>query len=285
MKSLHVLFLTAAVLLCLFLPSPAFAQPAQISYTVTLNWFSLQVTYPSEVMPGEALNVSVQGTPEGTGVYLQNLTAIIYYADASGLHQLASQTLVSNPTFAYAYYYGAPPTGSFSKSFTVNVPQDAPRTSLMAVFSETAQYSNYYANYYYEPNPFAYWYYGNPVFYSFYPAFTTSTDQGISPLSYIEATTPEYVALQSEYHMLQQQLNQTQTQNQQLQTTITRQSAMISQLNQQLTSANSTAQTYEAVAVVFVIIALALAAFSIYQTRSKAKMKRTGTSEEPNQLE
>jgi hypothetical protein len=272
MKSLCAILVTAAILLSLSLPSLAFAQPAQISYTVTLNWFSLQVTYPSEVMPGETLNVSVQGTPESTGVYLQNLTAAIYYADASGLHQLASQTLVSNPAYVYAYY-GAPPTGSFSVSFTVNVPRDAPRTSLMAVFSETTQYNNYYSNYYYEPYPFAYWYYRNPLFYSFYPAFTASTDEGISPLSYIKATTPEYVTLQSAYNMVQQQLNQTQTQNRQLQTTITQQNATISQLNQQLTSANTTAQTYKAVAAVFVIIAVALAAFSIYQMRSKAKMK------------
>jgi exonuclease VII large subunit len=68
-------------------------------------------------------------------------------------------------------------------------------------------------------------------------------------------------------------MNQTQAQNQQLQTTITRQSAMISQLNQQLTSANTAAQTYEAVAAIFIIGAVALAGFSIYQKRNKSKIK------------
>jgi hypothetical protein len=221
-------------------------------------------------MPGDTFNVNVQGTPKGSSVYLQNLNATIYYADAAGLHQLASHILVSNPASNYGYY--GVPAGNFSVSFTVSVPEDAPRTSLVAMFSETTQYNNF-SPYYFMPYPFSYSFFGNPIFYSYYPAFSTATDQAVSPLSYIKATTPEYVTLQSEYRMLQQQLNQTQTQNQQLQTTITQQSAMISQLNQQLRSSNTTGETYEAVAAVFIIVAVALAALSIYQMRTKAKMK------------
>jgi hypothetical protein len=74
--------------------------------------------------------------------------------------------------------------------------------------------------------------------------------------------------------MLQQQLNQTRTQNNQLETTISQQSIMLSQLNQQLTSANGTVQTYQIVAIGSVIIAGALAAFSIYQLKSKGKTRR-----------
>ena len=206
MKSATCLFVTLAVLLSLSVPGLVFAQPAQVSYTANLNWFSLQVTYPSEVMPGDTFNVSVQGTPKGSSVYLQNLTAAIYYVDAAGLHQLVSQILVSNPASAYGYsygYYGAP-AGSFSESFPVTVPQDAPRTSLVATFSESTLYNNY-APYYYGPYPFSYWLMGNPIFYSYYPSYTATADQAIAPLSYIKATTPEYVTLQSEYRMVQQQ--------------------------------------------------------------------------------
>jgi hypothetical protein len=151
------------------------------------------------------------------------------------------------------------------------VPEAAPRTALIALFSETTIFNNYYANSYNGPYPFSYWYYGNPLFYSFYPAFTTSLDQGISPLSYIKATTPEYVALQSEYQMIQRQLNQTQIQNKQLQTTITQQNTMISQLSQQLASANAASGTYEAVAACFAMAAVALAAFIVYEMRSNPK--------------
>ena len=273
MKSALAFFVTAALLLPTSLFTPAFAQPTQVSYVVNLNLFTLQVMYPSEVMPGDNVTVNIQGSPKSNSLYLQSLTATIYYADAAGLHQITTQNLVSNPANIYGYY-ASNTTGSFSKSFMVNVPQNAPRTALVAIFAETVQ-SNNYNNYGY-PSYFGYLYYGNPLFYSYYPSYSTTTDDAIAPLSYIKATTPEYVALQSEYQMLQQQLNQTQTQNKQLQTTNSQQSTMISQFNQQLTSTNGTAKTYQMVAVVFAIIAVALAAFSIYQLRSKEKTQETG---------
>jgi hypothetical protein len=274
MKSALAFLVTAALLLSVSMFNPALAQATQVSYVVNLNSFTLQVTYPSEAMPGDNVTVNIQGSPKSNSIYLQSLTATIYYADAAGLHQVATQNLVSNPTNNYGYY-GSYTPGSFSKNFTVNVPQNTPRTSLVAIFSETVQ-SNNYNNYNY-PSYFGYLYSGNPLFYSYYPSYSTTTDDAIAPLSYIKATTPEYVALQSEYQMLQQQLNQTQTQNKQLQTTISQQSTMISQLNQQLTSTNGTTQTYQMAAVVFVIIAVALAAFSIYQLkkqRENAKDRR-----------
>jgi hypothetical protein len=274
-KSKQVLLVTVALFLSVSLFGPAFAQVAQASYTVNLNSFSLQVMYPSEVMPGDTVTVTVQGTPKSNSLYLQSLTATIYYADAAGLHQLASQNLVNSSASPYGYY-GAP-TGSFSKSFTVNIPQNTPRTSLVAVFFETIQQSSsyYYSDYYwpYYGSNWYYGYYGSPMFYAFSPSYSTATDQAIAPLSYVKATTPEYVALQSEYQMLQQQLNQTQSQNQQLETTIAQQSATISQLNEQLTSANNATQTYQTVAAIFAIIAVVLAAFSIYQMRSRRKTK------------
>jgi hypothetical protein len=276
MKLLIVFLAASAIFLFLSLPSVAFAQSTQVSYTVNLNSFSLRVTYPSEVMPGGTLNVSVQGTPKTSSVYLQNLTATVYYADAAGMHQLASQTLISNPvsSYGYGYSYTAVPTGSFINSFTVNVPQDAPRTSLVAVFSETTQYYNSYMYfpYYYGPYPYTFGFTGGALSY-YYPSYNTATDQAISPLSYIKAATPEYVALQSQYQTLQQQLTQIQSQNQQQETTITQQSAMINQLNQQLSSANSATQAYEIIAITFIVIAVAFAALSISLMRSKAKMK------------
>ena len=187
-------------------------------------------------------------------------------------HCLRIFELRTNPANGYGFYW----TGSSSKSFTVSVPENASRSSLVAVFSETVQF-NYYALYYggYWPY-YGYGWYPN-IQYGLYPSYSleTRTDDAIAPLSYIEATTPEYMALRSTYQTVQQQLNQTQAQNRQLQTTVTQQSAMINQLNQQLTSANTTAETYEAVAAVFVIIAVASAAFSIYQMRSRANMKDT----------
>jgi hypothetical protein len=265
MKSAVTFLVTAALLLIVYLFNPAFAQPTQVSYVVNLNSFTLQVTYPSEVMPGGNVTVNIQGSPKSNKLYLQNLTATIYYADATGLHQLATQNIVSNPPNNYGYYESyaneSYTTGSFSENFTVNVPRNAPRTSLVAIFSEIVQSQSLVLN---------------------YASYTTTTDDAIAPLSYIKATTPEYVTLQSEYQMLQRQLNQTQAQiaqNKQLQATISQQSTMISQLNQELASANGTAQTYEIVAVVFVsiavaIIAVALTTFSIYREKQRENSKQ-----------
>jgi hypothetical protein len=271
MKLVLACLVNAALLLSVFLFNPALAQQAQVSYAVNLSSLTLQVTYPSEVMPGGVVTVNIQGSPKGNSLYLQSLTATIYYADAAGLHQLAAQTIVSNLVSNTYGYYAPYTTGNFSKNFTVTVPQDAPRTSLVAVFSETVRSNNYY--YYDYWSNFGFSYYGNP-FYVYYPSYSTTTDEAVAPLSYIRAATPEYVALQSEYQALQQRLNQTHSQNNQLQTTITQQNAMISQLNEQVASANAKAQTYQTLALAFIIIALALAAFSIYQFRSKGKKKR-----------
>jgi hypothetical protein len=274
----------------------AFAQSAQTTYTVNLNSFSLQVTYPSQVKPGDTVSVNVQVNPKTSLAYLQSLTATIYYADTSGLHTIATQTIFSNNAYGYGNYA----TASFTKSFTVNVPQNAPRTSLVAVFTETAQSNNYNAYYSYGYGAYYYsWYY--PAYqYGVYPSYyssTTTTDDAIAPLSYIQASTPEYVTLQSTYQLLQQKLNQTQTQltqsqaqlqqeqaqNQQLQSTGAQQSATINQLNQQLATTSGMAQSYQLLALVLGIIALVFAVFGIYEWRAKAKTANTPetTSSQP----
>jgi hypothetical protein len=260
-------FITVMLLILISMFNSAFGQSTQASYTVKLNTFTLQVTYPSEVMPGDNLTVTVQGNPVGNGAYLQSLTAIIYYADASGLHQLATITLTSNSTDAYSY--SRPYTSSFSKNFIVNIPKNAPRTSLVALFSETAQ------SYYYGYGGYAYGYgieYNSPWSYPsysytsipYYP-YTSTTDQALAPLSYIKGNTPEIVALQSEVENLQLQLKQSQAQNHQLQTAITQQNVTINQLNQR----------DQILTVALIILAVALASLTIYQQRRKEKTQQT----------
>ena len=143
MKATIRFLVTVVVLLLSALSlSQGLAQQTQASYTVNLSSFTLQVTYPSEVMPRENITVNVQASPKTTGTYLQTLAATVYYGDTSGLHTITTQTLVSNAANGFGSYN----TGSLSKNFTVNVPQNAPRTSLVAIFSETVQSNNY--NYY-----------------------------------------------------------------------------------------------------------------------------------------
>jgi hypothetical protein len=87
---------------------------------------------------------------------------------------------------------------------------------------------------------------------------------GIAPLTYIEATTPEYAALKSEDQKLQQQFNQTQAENQQLQATISLDKATIAALSQQITIANSTTQKYQAIAFGTIILLIASVVVSLF---------------------
>jgi hypothetical protein len=265
MKLVRVFLITVMPLILASLFNSAFGQSTQASYTVKLNSFTLRIIYPSEVMPGDNVTVTVQGNPIGNGAYLQSLTANVYYADASGLHQLATINFASNSTDAYTYSRAY--TSSFSKSFTVKVPQNSPRTSLVALFSETAQ------SYYYGYGGYAYGYgieYTLPWSYPSYSytsvpsyPYTSTTDQAIAPLSYIKGNTPEIVTLQSEVQNLQNQLKQSQAENQQLQSTFTQQNAIIDQLNQR----------DQILTVALVILGVALAT-SIYQWRGKKKTQQ-----------
>jgi hypothetical protein len=305
MKPITALILSVVLFTTIAMFNPAFAQSSQASYTVNLTYSTIQVTYPSQVLPGDSVSVNVQVNPKNN-VNLQTLTATVYYVDETGLHQLTTQTLADNSqTNNYGYGY-AHSTSSFSKSFQVTVPQNAPRTSLEAMFSETAQ-SGYYNNYYAYPYYYGYpdynyscshWYceYSNvyPFYAAYYPSYTsTSTDNAIAPLSYVKASTPEYATLQtqytdlqsqnaglqSQYQSLQQQLQQSQAQNQQLQSTVSQQNITINQLNQQLASSNSNTQTYQLLAVGLGILVIALAVFAAFRGRSKTQVVEPQTKE------
>jgi hypothetical protein len=236
------------------------------------------------------------------------LTAQIFYVDGNSLRQLASVT-ASSSTYMNN-------VAALSKQITFTIPQDAPRTSLSALVTESVQrtygsyYSYYYPAYYYAAyynysNPSCYYYpdyydyYGYcsysytyyPYAYSYYPysydyyaypsySYTTSTDSGIAPLSYIRAQTPEYSALQTQYHIAEQQLNQSQAQNQQLQqqlqnsqNAIAQRDTTIASLTQQLSTNQNTNTTFEIAAVGLAILAGVFGAFAVHYGR-KTKQQR-----------
>ncbi len=276
-----LILLLAVVVASLLYVKPVVAQSTQTSYTVNLAYLSVQLSYPSQVMPGDTITVNLQASPKNavSGV---SLTIQIFYADGTTLHQLASAT-VSN---GYNYYMNS--GSSLGKQIQLTIPKDAPRTSLIAALTEKVQ-SAYYSDYYYpgsynytSPNCYYYYYdYSYCTYYGYaYPSssYSTSTDTGVAPLSYIKATTPEYVSLQSEYQMLQQQLAQSQAEDQQLkqnlqdaQNKIAQQNAAIANLNQQLNSSQSMNGTVEAAAGGLGIIAIILGVFVAYLSGGRSR--------------
>ena len=278
----------------------AAAQPNQTSYTVNLTYLSVQLSYPSTVLPGDSVSVNLQANAKSS-INAVSLTAQVYYADGASLHQLASATINSN------YMQNA---GSLSKQIQFTIPTDAPRTSLFAALTESVQQTHtsyyYYPVYYNYSSPYCdyayyYGYYCDYTYYGTYPysnygaypsySYSTTTDSGTAPLSYIKAVTPEYVSLQSEYQMVQQQLTQSQQQlsqsqseNQQLkqnlqdaQNSISQKDATISSLNQQSTSIQNMNSTLKSGAAVLAIIVLLLAILLAHERGKNRGMAQAST--------
>lgn len=315
-KSSYIIAFLVILAASLFYGQFAIAQSAQSSYTANLTYLTVQLSYPSQVMPGDSVTVNLQATAK-QNIATLSLAAQIFYSDGTNLHQLASATFNSN------YMNNG---GSFSKQVQFTVPQDAPRTSLFATLTENIKtayvdyyyypaynysyspycyndHHHYYCQYYYggyynSSSPYCYHdqYYGYycQYYYMAYPSYTyaTTTDTGLAPLSYIKATTPEYVSLQSQYQSLQQQLAQSQSQNQQLETqnqqlqnqnqqlqqnlqnaqnTNSQRETTISSLNQQLSTSQGVNGTLEVVTVGLAVLAIVLGALAThYRGRTMA---------------
>jgi hypothetical protein len=248
------------VLALVFTNQSVFAQSAQVTSNVSLSHLNIQLTYPSEVLPGQTVTVTVNAQAKDS-FRLTSLIVQVYLADQSNLRQLVSATVAQNLWITSG--------NQINKDIQATVPLDAPRTSLIAQVSEKVRTTYYDYSYYY---PF--WYgaydhdnYSYPYYYFIYPSYyyVTTSDDAVAPLSYVKATTPEYVALQSQYQQLQQTLNQTLAQNQKLQQdlqtaqgTISQKDSMILDLNDQLASTRNTITLLEIVAVILAIVIVVL---------------------------
>ena len=243
------------------------AESSQVSTTVELKYLAIHLTYPSEVLPGQMATVSVQATAKDY-VHLSKLVLQVYYADGTSLHMLTAVTVADNVYLSKGNQVG--------KDLQVNVPADAPRTSLVALVSENVNLTYDYWSYYY---PYPYWYWGDGNYSESYfiyaypvPYYTSATDDGLSSLSYVKATTPEYVTLQSEYQMVQQQLAQSKADNQKLQDTVTQNNSVIANLNQQLASTQIMIRTLEAFSIILAVLAIVLG-FLLFKSRVRRREK------------
>lgn len=243
------------------------AQPTQVSTTVSLSYFNVQLSYPSEVLPGQAATVNLQATAKDS-FHLNKLIVQVYYGDGNSLHLLISVAVLNNTWLNKDF--------QIAKTIQFSVPAEAPRTSLVALVSENYRVPSYtYSSYYY---PFSYWYFpsGNPMqpyfYYVYPPTNIAATDDALAPLSYVKATTSEYVTLQDEYQMLQQQLAQSHSDNQKLQQTLqdtqAEKNSIIADLTQQLASTQTSVRTLEAISTILAVIVIVLG-FLLFRARTR----------------
>ena len=260
MKIRSILVLCALVTVILFI-NPVNAQSNQVTNNVSLRYLNVQLTYPSQALPGQSVTVNVQAKAKGS-FQLSSLMLHVYAADSPNLNlrELTSTTVAQNLEMASGT--------QISKAIQVAVPADVPRSSLIARVSENITLTVFivYIN-------------GNPSVQAA-PYNTATQDEAISTLTYIAATTPEYMALQSQYQTLQTQhqqllrgLNQSLAQNVKLQTAINQQNATIrelkEQLNQQLTYANRRVETYQGLALGFGILTVFFCSLYVHQRRKQ----------------
>jgi hypothetical protein len=273
-----VLILIAVVTASLFASQSVYAQSGQVLNNVSLSHLDVQLTYPSEVLPGQSVTLNVLAKAKD-GFRLTSLLVQVYYADQNSLRQLTSTTVAQNLWMSKG--------DQINKDVQVAVPLDAPRTSLIALVSESVKVRYYDYSYYY-PYWYAYEYDDHSyLFYYAYPTYyyVTFSDDAIAPLAYIRATTPEYVTLQSQYQQLQQTLNETQAQNQKLQqdlqtaqNLIAQKDSTITDLNKQLASTQSMLTFVEVVAVALGVAIIATV--GLYFQRGKTSAPKDTEQQE-----
>jgi len=264
------------ILASIFATQSAFAQSNQVTSTVSLSHLNVQLTYPSQVLPGQSVTINLTAQAKDS-FQLTSLTVQVYLADQNNLRQLLSTTVAQNTMMTSG--------NQINKQIQVTAPSDAPRTSLVALVTEsvgmTASSYSYpyaypywggYGNWYgYAYGSYPYYYYGYPsvyYYYSPYANYQSSSDNGIAPLSYVLATTPEYVALQSQYQQLQAQNQHLQQQLQASRNSTAQKDSTINNLNDQLSSARATTTLVGVVAVVLAIAVVALAALHFKPTKT-----------------
>jgi hypothetical protein len=164
-----------------------YAQSSQVVGRVSLTHLNVQLTYPSEILPGQSVTLGVQAQAKSS-FQLASLTMQVYYVDPQlGLRQVASATVAQGLSMSSG--------GQINKVVQVTIPTDAPRTSLIARVAENVTLTVFIV-------------YNNGPSTQAAPYYSSTSDDAIAPLTYIMSPTPEYVALQSQYQTLQSQYQQ-----------------------------------------------------------------------------
>jgi len=192
------------VILGIFLvnATPAVANPDQRRFS--LVYFDVDVTYPPKGNPGETITISITATAK-KDCEVQDLSVELFVYSASGDPRSIGSTTVARQVSVAS-------GNCFQKSVAYTIPMDAPRSFLMAVVSETIRtYSYSYSYYYVYPywwwhNVTRYWWGWYPVYYG-WRTYTDIVDKEAGPLTYVLATTPEYVQLKADYDKLTSDYN------------------------------------------------------------------------------
>jgi len=170
--------------------------------------FEIDLTYPNATKPGDSISISVKAKAKGTTQIKELTFNLDAYTLDGGLLRIGELTLVKKKLVRSG--------DSWSQTFNVTVPSDTPRSTLIGSFTEVWDDPVYYVIvvynesapvvidwWYWDPDPYYWWSRKGVWPYGYYYDFKTlSTLSEPIALSYVLATTPEYVKLKSEEEAL-----------------------------------------------------------------------------------
>jgi len=177
--------------------------------TISTLHFEVDLTYANATKPGETVSISMKATAKET-VQIRELTFNLdgYTLDGD-LLRISESTLVKKKLVRSG--------DSWSQVFNVTVPSDTPRSILVGSFFEVWDEPVYYVIvvhndsapvvidywWHWDLEPYYWWSRKGVWPYGYYYDFKTlSTSSEPVALSYVLATTPEYVKLKSEEEAL-----------------------------------------------------------------------------------
>jgi len=171
--------------------------------------FEIDLTYPNATKPGDSISIFMKAKAKATA-QIRELTFNLHtYTLDGGLLRIGESTLVKKKLVRSG--------DSWSQIFNVTVPSDTPRSTLIGSFSEIWDEPIYYVFVVYNdtvPVSIDWWWYWYPDPYYwldrkgvwpygyYYDLKTFSVSSEPVALSYVIATTPEYVRLKSEEEAL-----------------------------------------------------------------------------------
>jgi len=179
--------------------------------TLSTLHFKIDLTYPNATKPEDSISILIKATAKGT-MQIKELTFNLdAYTSDGDLLRIGESTLLEKKLVKSG--------DSWSQTLDVTVPSDTPRSTLIGSFYEVWNEPIYYVVVVYndsDPAPVAvdWWWYGGPESYYwwsrddawpygyYYDYKTFSALSEPVALSYVLATTPEYVRLESEKEAL-----------------------------------------------------------------------------------
>jgi len=180
-----------------------------IHATCSTSHFEIDLTYPNATKPGDTISILLKAKAKGTTQIKELTFNLDAYTLDGGLLRISELTIVKKKLVRSG--------DSWSQTFNVTVPSDTPRSTLIGSFTEVWDEPIYYVVVVYNdtaPVSIDWWWYldHEPYYWwgrkgvwpygYYYDVKTFSTSSNPVALSYVLATTPEYVKLKSEEEAL-----------------------------------------------------------------------------------